>query len=131
MQSICDLFSLFAEKEIIFKEKSAEISNLLLAFAGFACYNHHCTYMWRIIMNILYGIILGLLVLASILMCVVVLLQKSKSAGIGAAYGSETKTFSSRGKAASREAKLQKITVYLAIVIAVLAIVLPIIQLFK
>ena len=82
-------------------------------------------------MNIVYGIILGLLVVASILMCVVVLLQKSKSAGLGAAYGSETKTFSQRGKAASKEAKLQKITVILAIVIAVLAILLPVVQLFR
>ena len=82
-------------------------------------------------MDILYSIFLGLLVVASILMCVVVLLQKTKSAGLGAAYGSETKTFSQRGKAASREAKLQKITVILAIVIAVLAIALPAIQLFK
>ena len=82
-------------------------------------------------MEILYGIILGLLLVASILMCVVVLLQKSKSTGLGAAYGSETKTFSQRGKAASKEAKLQKITMILAIVIAVLAIALPVIQLFK
>lgn len=82
-------------------------------------------------MDILYGVILALLVVASVLMCVVVLLQKSKSAGLGSAYGSETKTFSSRGKAASKEAKLQKITVILAIVIAVFAIALPIIQLFK
>ena len=82
-------------------------------------------------MNILYGITLGLLVVASILMCVVVLLQKSKSSGLGAGFGNETKTFSSRGKAASREAKLQKITFILAIIIAVLAIALPVIQLFK
>ena len=46
-------------------------------------------------------------------------------------FPNETKTFSSRGKAASREAKLQKITFILAIVIAVLAIALPVIQLFK
>ncbi len=82
-------------------------------------------------MDILYGIILGLLVVASVLICVVVLLQKSKSAGLGAAYGSETKTFSQRGKAASKEAKLQKITVILAIVIAVLAISLPVISIFR
>lgn len=82
-------------------------------------------------MKIFYGIVLGLLVAASVLMCVVVLLQKTKSAGLGAAYGSETRSFSQRGKAASREAKLQKITVILAIVIAVLAIALPVIQLFQ
>lgn len=82
-------------------------------------------------MQVLYYIVLGLLVAASILMCVVVLLQKSKSTGLGSAYGSETKTFSQRGKAAGREAKLQKITVIIAIVMAVLAIALPVIQLFK
>ena len=82
-------------------------------------------------MQVLYYIVLGLLVVASILMCVVVLLQKSKSTGLGAAYGSETKTFSQRGKAASKEAKLQKITVVIGIVIAVLAIALPVISLFK
>ena len=82
-------------------------------------------------MQVLYYIVLGLLVAASILMCVVVLLQKSKSTGLGAAYGSETKTFSQRGKAASKEAKLQKITVVIGIVIAVLAIALPVISLFK
>ena len=81
-------------------------------------------------MNTVMWIISGVLVLASVLMCVVVLVQQTKSSGLGAAYGGDTVSFSQRGKAASREAKLQKITVALAIVIAVLAIALLLIKCF-
>ena len=81
-------------------------------------------------MDILMWVIAGVLVLASVLMCAVVLVQQTKSSGLGAAYGSDTVSFSQRGKAASREAKLQKITVVLAIVIAVLAIALLLIKCF-
>ena len=81
-------------------------------------------------MDILMWIVTGILVLSSILMCVVVLIQQTKSSGLGAAYGGDTVSFSQRGKAASREAKLQKITVVLAIVIAVMAIALMLIARF-
>ncbi len=75
-------------------------------------------------MDILMWVVAGILVLSSILICVVVLLQQTKSSGLGAAYGGDTVSFSQRGKAASREAKLQKITIALAIIIAVMAIAL-------
>jgi preprotein translocase subunit SecG len=81
-------------------------------------------------MEVLMWIITGILVLSSVLMCVVVLIQQTKSSGLGAAYGGDTVSFSQRGKAASREAKLQKITVVLAIVIAVMAIALMLIARF-
>ena len=81
-------------------------------------------------MEIMMWIIAGVLVLASVLMCVVVLVQQTKSSGLGAAYGGDTVSFSQRGKAASREAKLQKITVVLAIIIAVLAVALLLIKCF-
>ena len=81
-------------------------------------------------MEVLMWIIAGVLVLASVLMCAVVLVQQTKSSGLGAAYGGDTVSFSQRGKAASREAKLQKITVVLAIVIAVLAVALLLIKCF-
>ncbi len=81
-------------------------------------------------MDIVMWIITGILVVSSILMCVVVLIQQTKSSGLGAAYGGDTVSFSQRGKAASREAKLQKITVVLAIVIAVMAIALMLIARF-
>ena len=69
-----------------------------------------------------------LLVIASILMIAVVLMQKSKSSGMGSAFGSDSQSFTTKGRAASREAKLKKITVYLAIVIGVLAIVLAVLR---
>lgn len=81
-------------------------------------------------MDIVMWIITGILVVSSILMCVVVLIQQTKSSGLGAAYGGDTVSFSQRGKAASREAKLQKITVVLAIIIAVMAIALMFIAKF-
>lgn len=81
-------------------------------------------------MGILMWVVAGILVLSSILMCVVVLIQQTKSSGLGAAYGVDTVSFSQRGKAASREVKLQKITVVLAIVIAVMAIALMLIAKF-
>ena len=81
-------------------------------------------------MDILMWVVAGILVLSSILMCVVVLIQQTKSSGLGAAYGSDTVSFSQRGKAASREAKLQKITVVLAIIIAIMAIALMLIARF-
>ena len=81
-------------------------------------------------MDIVMWIITGILVVSAILMCVVVLIQQTKSSGLGAAYGGDTVSFSQRGKAASREAKLQKITVVLAIVIAVMAIALMLIARF-
>ena len=68
------------------------------------------------------------LLLISLLLVVVVLLQKTKSSGMGAAFGGETTSFTAKGKAASREAKLQKLTIILASTVGVLAIVLTIFQ---
>ena len=79
-------------------------------------------------MEALKVIITVILVIVAILLITVVLLQKSKTAGMGAAFGSDTTSFTSKGKAASREAKLQKMTVYLGIALGVLAILLSIIS---
>ena len=65
-----------------------------------------------------------LLLIAAVLLVIVVLLQDSKSSGLGSAFGSETTSISVRGKKASREKQLQKLTVILGIVVAVLAIVM-------
>lgn len=64
------------------------------------------------------------LVTVSVLMVVVVLLQKTKSSGMGSAFGGDTASFTAKGKAASREAKLAKITIGMAIAIGVLALLL-------
>lgn len=76
--------------------------------------------MLSIIINIV-------LILASIALIAVVLLQQTKSAGLGGAFGGDTASFTARGRAASKEAKVQKITVILAAVIGVLAIAMMII----
>jgi preprotein translocase subunit SecG len=47
---------------------------------------------------------------------------------MGAAFGGETTSFTTKGKAASREAKLQKLTIILAVTVGVLALVLTIFQ---
>ena len=79
-------------------------------------------------MEALGTVITILLVVASVLMIAVVLMQKSKSAGMGSAFGSDSQSFTTKGRAASRDAKLKKITVYLAIAIGVLALVLAVIR---
>jgi len=66
------------------------------------------------------------LMLISILLVVVVLLQKTKSSGLGASFGGDTTSFTTKGKAASREAKLQKLTIILASIVGVLALILTV-----
>ena len=78
-------------------------------------------------MNILSIIITVLLVLDAIGMIIIVLMQKTKTAGLGAAFGDDGASFTSKGRAASKEAKLQKITIILAIVFGVLALILAVI----
>ena len=79
-------------------------------------------------MEIAANIVTIILLIVSVLMIVVVLLQKTKSAGMGSAFGGDTQSFTAKGKAASREAKLQKLTIILAVILGVFAIVLAVIQ---
>ena len=65
-----------------------------------------------------------LLVLVAVVLIVAVLMQKSKSAGLGAAYGSDTESFGVKGREAKKDLQLKKITLICAVVIAVLALVL-------
>lgn len=69
-----------------------------------------------------------ILVVVAVLLIVTVLLQKTKSAGVGSAFGGDTQSFTAKGKAASREAKLQKLTIGLAIALGVLAILLAMVN---
>jgi preprotein translocase subunit SecG len=69
-----------------------------------------------------------ILTLCSIVLIAVVLMQQTKSGGLGEAFGGDTQSFSSRGKAASRDRKLSKITIVMAGIIALFAIVLMILQ---
>ncbi len=74
----------------------------------------------NIILNIVLIICSGILVLS-------VLLQSTKSAGLGGAFGGDTQSFTARGRAASKEMKLQKLTIAMGIVIAVIAIAMMIV----
>ena len=75
----------------------------------------------NIILNIVLIICSGVLVLS-------VLLQSTKSAGLGGAAGGDTQSFTARGRAASKEMKLQKLTIAMGIVIAVIAIAMMIVS---
>ena len=68
-----------------------------------------------------------LLVVSSVCLIAVVLMQSTKSSGLGGAFGGDTQSFTARGKAASKEAKLQKLTKILAIVVGVIAIAVAVI----
>ncbi len=74
------------------------------------------------------GIIVNIvLIIVSAVLVTVVLMQQTKSAGLGGAFGGDSASFTpSRGRAASKEAKLQKLTLILAIVIGVLALAMMI-----
>ena len=71
-------------------------------------------------------ILTSILVLCSIVLIAAVLMQQTKSSGLGGAFAGDTQSFTARGQAASREAKLQKIPVVAAIIIGVLAILIMI-----
>lgn len=79
-------------------------------------------------MGIIRTVITVLILVFSAILIIVVLMQKTKSTGLGGAFGGDTQSFTVRGKAASKEAKLQKITVVAAIIIGVLSIVLTILD---
>lgn len=67
------------------------------------------------------------LLVVSVLLILVVLVQKGKSGSLGAAFGGDSPEFSPRAKTASREVKLQKVTVVLAVLMALLAIAIMIV----
>ncbi len=65
------------------------------------------------------------LVIAAVLLVISVLLQDAKTAGLGAAFGNDTTALGrGRNAKASKQTKLQKATVVLAIIVGVLALVL-------
>lgn len=64
------------------------------------------------------------LLIVSALLVVVVLMQQSKESGLGSAFGGESSSISSKGRSAGKEAKLRKLTIALAAIIGVLALVM-------
>ena len=83
-------------------------------------------------LNTLEIIMLVLIVVAAAVLTVAVLLQKSKGQGMSSAIsGSSSETYYGKGKGGSREKKLNKITMVLAIFFAVVVLAFCIIQPFK
>ncbi len=78
-------------------------------------------------MDVLKIILTVIMLISAVILIVVVLMQQTKSSGLGGAFGGDTQSFTTRGKAASKEAKLQRITIATAVVMAVIAIVMMII----
>lgn len=70
------------------------------------------------------------IVVISILLIISVLFQKGKSGGLGAAFGGESPSLSPRAKTASRELKLQRLTIVLSIIMALLALAIMIVSQF-
>ena len=79
-------------------------------------------------MEILSLVLNIVLAVCAVGLIVVILIQKTKSGGLGAAFGGETPSFGARGRAVSRESKLQTVTVVLSIIIGVLALALLIVD---
>ena len=70
------------------------------------------------------------LVVTAAIIIVVVAIQSGKNAGLGAAFGGESASATPRAKSASREIILQRITVVLGIIFAVLALACSIVAQF-
>ncbi|MBQ7580576.1 MAG: preprotein translocase subunit SecG [Clostridia bacterium] len=72
----------------------------------------------------------GVLLAAAIFLIIVVLLQESKSAGLSGAISGGADTFFGKNKGRTIEAKLEKMTKYVAILFFVLAIATTFVLLF-
>ena len=68
------------------------------------------------------------LIAITVVLIVVVAIQKSKSSGLGAAFGGESVSASPRAKTASRDILLQRATIVLGIVFAVLAMAISVVS---
>ncbi|MBQ4120605.1 MAG: preprotein translocase subunit SecG, partial [Clostridia bacterium] len=83
-------------------------------------------------LNVIEIIMLVLIVVAAAVLTIAVLLQKSKGQGMSSAIsGTSSETYYGKGKGGSREKKLNKLTMVLAIFFAVVVLAFCIIQPFK
>ena len=98
--------------------------HIAVAIPGVIRLNHN----WRpVIMNPTVELILTILqVLVCVVITVLILLQNGKSEGLGSAMSGAAETFFGKNKGRSVEAKLQKVTVILAVAFILLTAVLAI-----
>ena len=64
------------------------------------------------------------MLIVSVVLNVVILMQQSKETGLGSVFGGESSSLSLKGKSATKEAKLRKITVILAVVLGLFALIM-------
>ena len=81
-------------------------------------------------MNWYFWVLGGVLLALSVFLIIVVLLQESKSAGLSGAISGGADTFFGKNKGRTIEAKLEKMTKYVAILFFVLAIATTFVLLF-
>ena len=75
-------------------------------------------------MEVLHIILTIIQVLSAIALVAIVMLQQGKNSGLNAMTGGSSETFLSKGKATTKEAKLVKMTKWIALVFIVLTFVL-------
>jgi len=75
-------------------------------------------------MEVLHIILTIIQVLIAIALVAIVMLQQGKNSGLYAMTGGSSETFLSKGKATTKEAKLAKLTKWIALVFIVLTFVL-------
>ena len=75
-------------------------------------------------MEVLHIILTIIQVLCAIALVAIIMLQQGKNSGLNAMTGGSSETFLSKGKATTKEAKLAKMTKWIALVFIVLTFVL-------
>lgn len=83
------------------------------------------------VMNVLNPLLLILMTLVAIATIVVVLMQKSAEANIGAISGSETDTYMGKNKGKSKEVILKRLTIVLGALLLVVSITYFLLQIFQ
>lgn len=78
-------------------------------------------------MDVLIWVLFILLIISAVLMVAVVLMQDTKSSGMGASFGGNSDSFFGRNQSKTREGKLKNATKGIAVLIGVLCIALVII----
>ena len=83
------------------------------------------------VMAVLNPLLLILMTLVSIATIVVILMQKSQEANIGAISGSDTDTYMGKNKGKSKESILKKLTIAFGAVLLVVSVVYFLLQIFQ
>ncbi len=75
-------------------------------------------------MEVVRQILTIFMLIVAVVLNVVILMQQSKESGLGSVFGGETSSLSLKGKSDTKEGKLRKITVILAIILGLFALIM-------